>query len=87
MSGKGINVKHVAKLANLAISPEEEKKFEEQLSQILEYVSQLQSVDTTGVVPTSQVIGLLNKTRPDEIVPGLKLDADYFKVKAIFDHE
>ena len=82
-----MDVKHVAKLANLPITDEEEKKFATQLAAILDYISQLQGIDTTGITPTSQVTGLTNVTRNDEVTPSLKLDQDYFKVKAIFDNE
>ncbi|OGH13393.1 MAG: hypothetical protein A3H50_02380 [Candidatus Levybacteria bacterium RIFCSPLOWO2_02_FULL_37_10] len=61
-----INVKHVAKLANLPLSQEEEKKFEKQLSSILEYVEQLNSVDTKNFEITSQITGLENITREDK---------------------
>lgn len=61
-----IDVKKVAKLANLTISPEEETKFEKQLSDILQYVEQLNNIDTKDVIPTSQVTGLQNVTFNDE---------------------
>ena len=60
-----IDVKKVAKLANLDINPSDEKKFESQLNEILGYVDQLSKVDTTGVEITSQVTGLENITRED----------------------
>lgn len=58
-------VKHVAKLAKLDLSNEEVKKFTGQLSDILEYVDQLNEVDTDKVEPTSQVTGLTNVTEGD----------------------
>ncbi|MBI2031121.1 MAG: Asp-tRNA(Asn)/Glu-tRNA(Gln) amidotransferase subunit GatC [Candidatus Levybacteria bacterium] len=61
-----INVKHVAKLANLPISKEEEKKLESQLSEILDYVEKLNSVITKGVEITSQITGLENVVREDK---------------------
>lgn len=60
-------VKHVAKLANLPITSEEEEKYAEQLSKILEYVDQLNSVDTTGVEPTFNVSGQSNILAKDEV--------------------
>lgn len=66
-----IDVKHVAKLANLPLSTAEEKKFEEQLEQTLEYVEKLNEVDTKNVPTTSHVTGLENITRNDETVPSL----------------
>lgn len=69
-----INVKHVAKLANLPLSKDEEKKFEKQLSEILKYVEQLNSVDTRNVEITSQITSLENITREDHTLPCLNQD-------------
>lgn len=66
-----INVKHIAKLANLSLKHEEGKKFEKQLSEILSYVEKLKEVDTKNVEITSQVTGLENITRKDEITSSL----------------
>ncbi|MBE2252436.1 MAG: Asp-tRNA(Asn)/Glu-tRNA(Gln) amidotransferase subunit GatC [Myxococcus sp.] len=48
-------VRHVARLARLALSPEELVTYREQLSAVLDAVDALAQVDTTGVVPTSVV--------------------------------
>ncbi len=92
-----IDVSHVAKLANLPLSEEERKKFEKQLSSILEYVEQLQKVDTSKVEETSQVTGLENVLREDESADSLPQHAalsdakekynGFFKVKAVLDNE
>lgn len=60
-------VKHVAKLANLPLSDEEIILFIIQLSAILAFVSKLQKIDTKNVKETSQVTGLENVFREDEI--------------------
>lgn len=60
-----IDVKKIAQLAALTITPEEETKFEKQLSDILGYVEKLNEVNVEGVEPTSQVTGLENVTRND----------------------
>ena len=88
-----IDVGHVAKLANLPLNPQEEKKFEKQLSEILSYIERLKEVDTRNVEPTSQVTGLENVTREDETSPSLTQEEalsnsksnhnGLFKVKAI----
>lgn len=90
-----IDVVHVAKLANLPLKPEEEKKFEKQLSDILSYVEKLKEVDTGNVETTSQVTGLENVTREDKAFPSLSQEEalsnsksthnGMFKVKAILD--
>lgn len=61
-----IDVRHVAKLANLELSAEEEKKFEKQLTSILDYVNQLSEVDTSRIEPLSSVTGLENVMRDDD---------------------
>lgn len=58
-------VKHVAKLASLPLSEEEEKLYSDQLSKILDYVDQLNQVDTSGVEPTYNVSGNRNITQRD----------------------
>lgn len=61
----------VLKLANLAkldLSDEEVELFRSQLSDILQYVKQLETVDVAGLKPTTQVTGLKNVMRKDEIV-------------------
>lgn len=58
-------VKHVAKLANLPLTNEEEKKYSEQLSKILDYIEQLDLVDTLDVEPTFNVTGQNNVFRED----------------------
>lgn len=90
-----IDVAHVAKLANLPLKPEDAKKFERQLSEILSYVEKLNSINTQGVEPTSQVTGLENVTREDETSPSLTQEEalsntksqqnGLFKVRAILD--
>lgn len=60
-------VKHVAKLANLPLTSEEEETYAEQLSKILEYIKQLDKIDTQGVEPTFNVTMNKNVTREDRV--------------------
>ncbi len=60
-----LDVKHIAKLANLPLNEQEEKKLETQLSETLDYIKILQEVDTNNVQPTAHVTGLENITRED----------------------
>ncbi|QDZ41252.1 Asp-tRNA(Asn)/Glu-tRNA(Gln) amidotransferase subunit GatC [Euhalothece natronophila Z-M001] len=62
-------VQKVAHLARLELTPEEEEQFTTQLSGILEYVEQLNELDTTDVPPTTRAIDVENVTRPDEVRP------------------
>ncbi|MGV3624091.1 MAG: Asp-tRNA(Asn)/Glu-tRNA(Gln) amidotransferase subunit GatC [Archangium sp.] len=59
-------VRHVAKLARLALSAEEETQFGAQLSQVLEAVESLAAVDCTGVPPTVFAVNSVAHARPDE---------------------
>ncbi|KKR81471.1 MAG: Aspartyl/glutamyl-tRNA(Asn/Gln) amidotransferase subunit C [Candidatus Daviesbacteria bacterium GW2011_GWA1_41_61] len=60
-------VQKVAKLANIPVSEEEVEKYSDQLSKILDYIDQLNSVDTAGVEPTFNITGLSNVLRDDEV--------------------
>lgn len=62
------DVEHIAELSRLKLSSAEKEKFAEQLSQILEYVGQLNEVDTKNVEPTAQVTGLVNVMEEDKII-------------------
>jgi aspartyl-tRNA(Asn)/glutamyl-tRNA(Gln) amidotransferase subunit C len=46
-------VRHVARLARLALSAEEEERLASQLQHVLEYIERLQQVDVSGVEPLS----------------------------------
>lgn len=57
----------MAQLSRLGLTDQEVDEFSTELSAVLEYVEQLSSVDVSGLDPTSQVTGLTNVTRPDEV--------------------
>lgn len=67
-------VKHIARLSRLYLSDNEIETFSEQLNTIIEYVEQLNSLDTTGVEPTSHVIPLNNVMRDD--IPATSLSIE-----------
>lgn len=64
-------VRHVARLARLRLSPDEEQVMREELSGILEHIDAIRAMDLDGVPPTTHVITLENVVRPDVPVPGL----------------
>lgn len=70
-----INVKHIAKLAEIPITTEEEKKLEKELGATLEHVDRLSEIDTTNVVGTNEVVEAVNVMREDEIRPSLSQEA------------
>lgn len=61
------DVEHVAKLARLELTEEEKTKFASQLSSVIEYMNQLNEVDTTGVEPMAHPYPLGNVTREDAV--------------------
>ena len=58
-------VKKVAKLANLPL--ENGEKYAEQLSAILDYIDQLNSVDTSNIEPTFNTTGQVNVWQEDQV--------------------
>jgi len=71
MAKVDIDVKYVAHLARLSLSPDEEQQIGAQLGNILSYIEKLKEVDVTGVEPTAHAFPLVNVTRPDEVRPSL----------------
>ena len=90
-------VLHVAKLARIALSQEEKRKFQKELSAILDFVKKLKEVDVSGVEPSFHSIPLKNVMREDEAKPKTKEEVkkliklmpetrdDYLKVKSVFE--
>jgi aspartyl-tRNA(Asn)/glutamyl-tRNA(Gln) amidotransferase subunit C len=71
MAAAEIDVKYVAHLARIALSPEEEQKLGAQLGNILGYIEKLKEADVSGVEPTAHAFPLVNVTRPDEVRPSI----------------
>ena len=61
------DVLKLARLARLRLSEDEISRFTDEIGAVLQYVEQLQNIDLTDVIPTSQVTGLTNVERADEI--------------------
>lgn len=90
-------VKYVAKLGNLSLTSEEEELYAEQLSAILDYIDQLNSVDTKDVEPTFNVTGKASVWREDVAAESLSQDDavknapkarnGYFVTKGVFESE
>ncbi|RJS94246.1 Asp-tRNA(Asn)/Glu-tRNA(Gln) amidotransferase subunit GatC [Candidatus Bathyarchaeota archaeon] len=60
-------VKHIAELAHIELSSEEERVFTQQFNKILDYFSKIDEVNTDDVPPTYHVIDLVNVYREDNI--------------------
>lgn len=61
------DVLKLARLARLSLNTEEADAFTKEITEILGYVEQLQSVDIDGLEPTYQVTGLSSVTRSDVV--------------------
>lgn len=88
-------VRHIARLARVGLSPEEVERFRDQLSTILDHFQGLNAFDTEGVPPTAQSFDLTNVEREDIPRPSAPLDevlanaprseGAYFRVRAVLD--
>ncbi|MEM6315049.1 MAG: Asp-tRNA(Asn)/Glu-tRNA(Gln) amidotransferase subunit GatC [Planctomycetota bacterium] len=67
-------VRHVAKLARLAIDDADVHGIAEQLTGILTYVSKIAEVDTTGVEPVAHAVPIENVLRDDTVGPMLTVE-------------
>ena len=95
MALTGDQVRWVAHLARLELSDAELETMTRQLSAIVEYVNQLQQVNTDGVEPLAHALDVSNVFRADEPRPALPVDAalanapdrrgDFYGVPAVLD--
>ena len=67
-------VRHIAKLAQIAMSEEELERLVPELNNILGWVEQLGEVDTEGVEPLATVIEQKLRLRDDEVTDGNRRD-------------
>ena len=67
------DVRRVAELANLELTPEEEPRMQRDLNAILGHIAQLNELDTAGIVPLAQVSELNGASDPDT----LRADANH----------
>lgn len=62
------DVLKLAQLSRLDLTDDEIDEFTGEISEILQYVEMLQDADVVGLEPTSQVTGLTNVTRTDDVI-------------------
>jgi aspartyl-tRNA(Asn)/glutamyl-tRNA(Gln) amidotransferase subunit C len=75
MSVDQATVRHIAKLARIALSDAEAEAFVPELNNILGWVEQLQEVDVSGVEPMTAVIPNKLRMRADVVTDGDQRDA------------
>jgi aspartyl-tRNA(Asn)/glutamyl-tRNA(Gln) amidotransferase subunit C len=88
-------VRHVARLARLELSPADEERLRADMDEMLAYVDKLNELDTSKVAPTSQVGEAGMPMRDDEVTNRPAAEAmlanapsrehDYFKVPKIIE--
>jgi aspartyl-tRNA(Asn)/glutamyl-tRNA(Gln) amidotransferase subunit C len=74
MASDRIDVRHVARLARLALTDDEVVRYGNQLGDLLQHVDQLAELDTGAVAATAQVIAARNVMREDVLGPTLDRD-------------
>ncbi len=86
-------VRKVANLARIALEDDHVQLYTNQLEKILEYIAQLEKIDTSSVPPTARAVEVVNITRPDEVINSNNRDqilelspqreGDFFRVPKI----
>ncbi len=91
-----IDITRVSELANIPLTDAEKIKLSAELTQTLDYIKDLNTIDTKSIEPTSQVTGLINILREDDAAPSLSQEQalqnahqthnGFFKVSAILEN-
>jgi aspartyl-tRNA(Asn)/glutamyl-tRNA(Gln) amidotransferase subunit C len=86
---------HIAHLARLEFSPEENRAIQDELNQIIDFVDKLNQIDTTNIAPLIYMSEEKNIYRKDEVFHPIsqeeallnapKKDSDYFKVSKVIE--
>jgi aspartyl-tRNA(Asn)/glutamyl-tRNA(Gln) amidotransferase subunit C len=69
-----LDIDHVARLARLALTPDEKTNFARQLGDVLHHIEQLGKVDVTGIDPTAHAFAVDNVWAEDVARPGLPVE-------------
>lgn len=95
MSLTRAEVQHIAELAKLQLTEAEEALYQDQLSDILDYIQRLNALDTEAIPPTATVLPLHSIMRDDVSRPSLPADqilanaparaGDSFEVRVILE--
>ncbi|MEN8173043.1 MAG: Asp-tRNA(Asn)/Glu-tRNA(Gln) amidotransferase subunit GatC [Chloroflexota bacterium] len=80
-------IEDIAVLARLELTSEEKESYREQLSAILAYFEQLQTLDTKDVPPLTQFDSEQNVLRKDEPLPSLEKDKLFKNAQAVEDEQ
>lgn len=90
------DVEAIAHLARLELSEAQARKYQEQLSAILDYAAMLNALDLADIPPTTHAVVMHNVLREDRVEPSLLLaevlanapqhTADQFLIQAVFEN-
>jgi len=69
------DVGRIARLARIEISPAEAERTRDQLNGILDFVAQLQAVNTDGIEPMAHAVDVVQRLRPDVVAEPDRRDA------------
>jgi aspartyl-tRNA(Asn)/glutamyl-tRNA(Gln) amidotransferase subunit C len=86
MSVDRATVHRIARLARIAITEDEAKRLEQELSGILDWVAQLDEIDTKSVEPMTRVVAMTMKMRKDEVTDGACAHDILKNAPAVDDH-
>lgn len=86
MSVDRATVRRIARLARIAITDDEAARLETELNGILDWVAQLDELDTSNVAPMTRVETMTMKKRKDEVTDGYCADDIVKNAPAVDDH-
>ena len=73
-SPESLDIDYIARLARIALTPEEKTKFAQQLGDVLHHARQLGKVDVAGLEPTAHAFPVENIWDDDMVRPGLPVE-------------
>lgn len=81
-----LDIDYVARLARLALTPDEKARYARQLADVLHHIERLAAADVTGVEPTAHAIPVENVWAEDVARPGLPVELALQNAPAQRDH-
>ena len=81
-----INIKHVAKLANLKLTKKEEQLYKKQLGDVISFISQLSEVNTENVDLNATEKNLINVMSKDKCIDSLDRDSVMYNTNSKYNN-
>lgn len=75
MSLSDDQIRRIARLARIAVRPEESAGVAERLNRVLGLIDQMRAVDTAGIEPMSHALDVVQRLRPDEVTEADRREA------------